>query len=160
MRTSGFTLIEMIVVISIVAILAAIAVPSFSTLLEGRRVRTDAEQVRDLLVRARQEALQRNAPVTVTSQNNVVTAAIPAFGASAAVELARLQAKGAISNGTVTLNGSGRTATPTTFVFSPAHLACKSAGGTISCFSVQVLTGGAVRLCDSALATGATGACL
>lgn len=160
MSARGFTLVEMMVVVAIVAVVAAIAVPNFSALIEGRKVRAAAEQLRDVLVLARQEALKRNAPVVVASVNNVVTATISEFGANPALGLAEFQTKATVPNKTVTISGSGRASASTTFAISPAKAACKADGGVVTCYSVQVLTGGAVRICDPTLSTEKVGACL
>jgi type IV fimbrial biogenesis protein FimT len=63
---SGFSLIELMVVITIVAILAALAAPSFDSLIESQRAKSAATDIYVALTRARSEALKRNANVTVT----------------------------------------------------------------------------------------------
>jgi prepilin-type N-terminal cleavage/methylation domain-containing protein len=61
----GFTLIELIVVISIVAIVVAMAAPSFNDMIARERLRgINAELVTDLRY-ARSEAVQRNTRVKV-----------------------------------------------------------------------------------------------
>jgi prepilin-type N-terminal cleavage/methylation domain-containing protein len=160
MKTRGFTLVEMLVVIVIVAILAAIAMPSFRTLIEGRQARAAAEQLRDVVVLAGQEALKRNAPVNVVANGNLITASIAAFGGSPAVELTRFYSRASVADGAVTLNGSGRASANTSFSVSSPNLSCKAAGGPIECYNVQVFLGGAVRLCDPTKAAGDARTCL
>lgn len=63
---SGFTLLELMATISIVAILAAIAVPSFTSTLEKRRIVGAAEQLQSDLRWARAEAIKRNKDVLIT----------------------------------------------------------------------------------------------
>lgn len=65
-RSAGFTLVELITVMAIVGILAALAGPSFSEMIARQRLRTGAfDLVGDLLL-ARSEAIKRGENVTVT----------------------------------------------------------------------------------------------
>ena len=69
-KTRGFTLIELIVTVSIVAILAALAVPSFTSLFARKRVEGLASELVTDLQYARSEAVQRNTLVQVTLGTN------------------------------------------------------------------------------------------
>lgn len=63
-RTSrGFTLVELMVGITLLAMLLAIAGPSFSAWIQNTQVRTMAEAVQNGLHRARAEAVGRNSQV-------------------------------------------------------------------------------------------------
>ena len=71
-RQSGFTLLELMVVIAVLAILSAVAAPSIATFISTQRLRNAAfDLVSDLLL-ARNEALNR--------QNNVVISPSSASG--------------------------------------------------------------------------------
>lgn len=68
--SQGFTAIELMVVVSIVAILAAIAAPSFSPLIERWRVRQAAENLQSTLYYARSEAIKRGGSVVIAKAAN------------------------------------------------------------------------------------------
>ncbi|MDD2690409.1 MAG: GspH/FimT family pseudopilin [Simplicispira sp.] len=58
-KTRGFTLIETMVVTAIVAVLAALAAPSFGTTIDRWRVRQAVESMTSTLYYARSEAIKR-----------------------------------------------------------------------------------------------------
>lgn len=59
----GFTLVEMMVVLAIVAVSATLAAPAFSQMIANYRVRGAADGILGALSFARTEALRRNTPV-------------------------------------------------------------------------------------------------
>lgn len=63
---SGFTLLELLITIAVVAVLAAIAVPSFQNMIATQRMRSAANDLVSTLNFARSEAVKRNTTVTVT----------------------------------------------------------------------------------------------
>ena len=66
----GFTLIELMITLVVVTVLVLIAVPSFRDYIEKARVRGAADQVTDLLARARASAVKSNLPVSITADGS------------------------------------------------------------------------------------------
>jgi type IV fimbrial biogenesis protein FimT len=62
----GFTLIELMVVVALIAILLTVAVPSFRDFIAGKRVEGIASELATDLQFARSEAVSRNQSVAVT----------------------------------------------------------------------------------------------
>jgi type IV fimbrial biogenesis protein FimT len=65
--TRGFTVIELMIVVAVVAILASLAAPAFDNIIATSRVKTAAADIHLSLVRARSEAIKRNANITVAA---------------------------------------------------------------------------------------------
>lgn len=69
-RQSGFTLVELMVVVAIAAILAALAVPSFRSFINSTRQSSAVMQLVSDLNLGRSEAIKRNAHVLVCARNS------------------------------------------------------------------------------------------
>lgn len=72
-KARGFTLIELMVVVALAAIMAALAAPSFKSFVSGQRVKTAASDFVMTAIFARSEAIKRNADVTITSVTSGAT---------------------------------------------------------------------------------------
>lgn len=64
-KSEGFTLVELMIVVIVVAILAAIGLPSFRSLIASQKVKTMASRLQVALLTTRSEALKRNTNVTL-----------------------------------------------------------------------------------------------
>jgi type IV fimbrial biogenesis protein FimT len=64
-RSQGFTLVEAMVTLSIVAIVMAVGAPSLFTFIQNQQIRSSAEELQAGLTLARNEALRRNAHVSL-----------------------------------------------------------------------------------------------
>jgi len=123
----GFTLIELMVTLTVMAIILAIAAPSFSALLASNRLTTQTNELVGALNLARSEAVRRSQPVTLRSDDNdnyakgwKVFADANADGAAASTPTDTdgntIRETGAF-NGTVTVTRVTRSAAPAPFTY-------------------------------------------
>ena len=77
-RHSGFTLIELMVVLAIIAIMATIGIPSYQNMIRDNRLTSATNTLLSALQYARSEAVTQRADITVTplSNNNWATGAL------------------------------------------------------------------------------------
>lgn len=69
-QTRGFTLIELMVTIGLLAILASLAAPSFRQLIISNRVSASTNELFSTLATARSEAIKRAQTITVTAKSS------------------------------------------------------------------------------------------
>ena len=80
---NGFTLMEMLIVIAIIAVLIAVAIPVFASQLEKAREATDLANVRSAYAQVSTEALLGDSEATVkyslqgTTQGRYLTGGVP-----------------------------------------------------------------------------------
>lgn len=67
---SGFSIIELLVVMAIIGVMITFAVPSYNEFIANQRARTSAQTLLGSLMYARSEAIKVNGNVTVTANAN------------------------------------------------------------------------------------------
>ncbi|WP_242499992.1 Tfp pilus assembly protein FimT/FimU [Methylibium sp. Pch-M] len=182
----GFTLVELMVTITLLAILLAVAAPSFASWIRNTRVRTTSQVLQDGLRLAQAEAVRRNRTVSfflTNVANPTATSAAAANGSNWGVrtltlitgETAELVRSGALAGVVAGVNITG----PSAVCFNAAGQQVANAaegcaidptaptvtydiahGGTVAgvdrALRVTASLGGRVRMCDPAKTLSAT----
>ncbi|WP_339800674.1 GspH/FimT family pseudopilin [uncultured Marinobacter sp.] len=107
-RSSGFTLIELMVVLALVAIVAGVAIPQFTTVIENNRVISTTNSSVGLINFARSEAVRRGRAVTVTSALGTMTATLASDG-TIIRQIEPAAGNISISNDAITFRSTGLT---------------------------------------------------
>jgi type IV fimbrial biogenesis protein FimT len=121
-KIRGFTLIELMVTVAVLAVLAALAAPSFRQLLAAQSVRTTGYDIVGDLVLARSEAVKRGENVTMTPVTSDWAAG---WSVNVASTSEVLGAQGRVGNGVqftvaptvITFDRNGRTSVSTVVRF-------------------------------------------
>ncbi len=79
-RSSGFTLIELMIVIALIGVIASFAVPQMGPMIDNNRVVSTANSVVGLLNFSRSEAIRRGTRVSVSVLANSAQATLTADG--------------------------------------------------------------------------------
>jgi type IV fimbrial biogenesis protein FimT len=109
-RTTGFTLPELLIVLTVLAVLLAAGMPSFGEFMRNQRVKTASFDLYSTLVHARSEAITRNASVTIAPVSSAWTNGWTVTDSGGTV----IRTMGAVPNVTITgptnvvFRGSGR----------------------------------------------------
>lgn len=72
-QTAGFTLLELMIVLAIVGIMAAIAGPSFQSAIRGSSIVSERDALASAIKMARGEAIYRKQPATVCASTDQAT---------------------------------------------------------------------------------------
>lgn len=172
-RQSGFSLVELLISVTIMGILLAYAVPTYQSWTQNSQIRTAAESVQNGLQLARAEAARRNGNVSFTLTGNDWSVDVVAINsassvfyvpASGAVNVQQRKGSEGSRNAVITssqnpiaFNGLGRvTPAPassvTVAVTNPTGGACATTTVQgMRCMNVVVEPGGKIKMCDPAL---------
>lgn len=182
MRSAGFTLIELMIAIAILAIMLLIALPNFAIWMQNTQIRTAGEAVLNGMQLARAEAIRRNVNVElrldpvagvvssswtacVAGTGPACVAGTPEFiqsrvaGEGSAAALVTITPAGATtvtfnSFGSVATNADGTVTVTEIKIDSPAIAAADSRE-----LCILVRAGGNVRMCDPQVAVTDTRSC-
>jgi type IV fimbrial biogenesis protein FimT len=163
-KFGGFSLIELMVTIAILAIAAAIAFPSVKVQITNSQVRNAAESIANGLQKARAEAVTRNANVEfVLGTDTSWTVQLPdatniesRSGSEGSASVSRTTTPGTATKATFNNFGGVVANADTTASLSQVNLTATNASKPLQ---VRILAGGSVRMCDPSLsvATDARG---
>jgi type IV fimbrial biogenesis protein FimT len=163
----GFTLVEVLVVLMIVGLLSAAALPAMRRHLANADIRAVAEEMRSGIEQARSEAIRRNTTIRFDRNGSGWNVILPASGGVPDTVLASRAARQtqvtlAADVDTISFSGSGWTSpfgqAMNISLQAPSTDGCRPTGG-INCLNVAVAAGGLVRSCDPGAASGSATAC-
>ncbi|MGH8660951.1 MAG: GspH/FimT family pseudopilin [Burkholderiales bacterium] len=170
MRSTGFTLIELMVTIAVLAILLYVALPNFAVWMQNTQIRTAGEAILNGMQLARAEAIRRNVNVELQMDaSSGWTARVPS---TAEVIQSRVAGEGSAASAvtiapagatTITFNGFGsittnNDATPTITEIKIDSPSIAAADSRELC--VLVRAGGNIRLCDPQVPATDTRTCI
>ena len=167
---SGFTIVELMIGIAILAFMMGVAVPNFTIWIQNLQIRAGAEGILSGLQVARTEAVRRNVNVQLALTSPPQTGwavSVPATGETVQSRPASEGAANAIVNiagggTTVTFNGLGRrvnNADASPLIDQIDVDSSVLAAADSRELRIVIGTGGTIRLCEPAVASGDPRAC-
>jgi type IV fimbrial biogenesis protein FimT len=171
-RAAGFTLIELMITITVAGILLMIGVPTMRSVVENGRIRAAGESWKYGLALARAEAVRRNAQIEFVTdtdgwQVNVVATGEVLHQASGnegaeglAITMLPVDADRVTYNSFGTIVDPNPDASPPIQLVNIASSNPPTADDRYHPLRLQVLGGGMTRLCDPAVASTDSRACL
>lgn len=161
-RHLGFTLVELMIGITILAILLGLAAPSFQTWLTNIQIRNAAESIANGLQRARAEAVTGNTNVAFAlgvdsswTVSVVTTATVIESRASTEGSRSVTRTVFPVGATTVTFNNFGLVVANADASASLTQVDLAAPGGSQN-LRVTIGVGGNTRMCDPNLATGSS----
>lgn len=172
-KMTGFTLIELMTVVTVMAIMLFFALPNFNVWLQNTQIRTAGEAILNGLQLARTEAVRRNVNVELRMDvSSGWTARVPGTGE---VIQSRLAGEGSTAARVRIYDGTGTPDIARTVTFNSFGSVAANADGTERVTEIKidsaaladsrklcilVKTGGNVRMCDPQVAATDTRTCV
>jgi type IV fimbrial biogenesis protein FimT len=156
----GFTLIEIMISIAVLALLIMVGIPSFTTFIQNSRIRVAADALLNGMQTARNEAIRRNECVQLKISSQTAWAVSTCRDPDTALQ-SRTQLEGTDNVGsvlapdgadTVSFNGLGRIVNPNpgdgSVPLTQVDVANAALGTDGRPLRIIIPTGGGVRMCD------------
>lgn len=174
-KSMGFTLIEMLIVIAIIAIATTLGMPSYRAWVQNTQIYNAAQSVLNGLQKARAEAVKQNTNIEfILGANPLVAGSVPlwsiqAYGASAVIESATTEGSKNVTSTvtpagatTITFNNLGGVGVPSNMPnnadgsapLSQIDFNSAILPGSRNLRVTIGIIGGTIRMCDPNLATG------